>query len=95
MAVPDSLGHKIELFRETGGIFPTAQDIFHLTSWLQVLWGQGIRPRGAHPFVQAVAPSDRTEYLKNIRELMAQAASALPGHGEFIARHSAAPAPAR
>jgi tryptophan halogenase len=41
-----------------------------------------------------VAPSDRTEYLKNIRDLMAQAAAALPRHEEFIARHCRAPAPA-
>lgn len=92
MPVPDSLTHKIELFRETGGIFPSQHDIFHLTSWLQVLWGQGVRPRGAHPFVQAVAPQDRTEYMKDIRDLMAQAANALPRHEEFIARHCQAPA---
>ena len=94
MSVPDSLTHKIELFRETGGIFPTMYDLFHLTSWLQVMWGQGVRPRGAHPFVQTVAPHDRVEYLKNIRDLIAQAASELPRHDEFIARHCRAPAPA-
>ncbi|MEP6886098.1 MAG: tryptophan halogenase family protein [Gammaproteobacteria bacterium] len=91
MSVPDSLTHKIEVFRETGGIFPTIQDLFHLTSWLQVMWGQGVRPRAAHPFVQAVAPLDRAEYLKNIRELLAHAAGTLPRHEEFIARHCAAP----
>ena len=94
MPIPDSLTHKIELFRETGGIFPTTHDLFHLSSWLQVMWGQGIRPRAAHPFVQAVAPDDRAEYLKNIRDLMAHAVSALPPHGEFIARHCQAAAPA-
>jgi tryptophan halogenase len=91
-SLPDSLTHKIELFRETGGIFPTTHDLFHLTSWLQVMWGQGVRPRGAHPFVQTVAPHDRAEYMKNIRELMAQAANALPRHEEYIARHCQAPA---
>src|SRR5207244_9574958 len=56
--------------------------------------GQGVRPRGAHPFVQTVAPHHRVEYLKNIRDLIAQAASELPRHDEFIARHCRAPAPA-
>ena len=93
MSVPDSLTHKIELFRETGGIFPSPHDIFHLTSWLQVMWGQGVSPRGAHPFVQAVASHDRADYMKNIRDLMAQAANALPRHEEFIDRHCRAPAP--
>jgi tryptophan 7-halogenase len=87
MSIPESLTHKIELFRETGGIFPDAHDLFHLTSWLQVMWGQGLRPRGAHPFVQAVAPHDRAQYLKNIRDLIAQAANELPRHEEFIARN--------
>jgi tryptophan 7-halogenase len=92
MSVPDSLTHKIELFRETGGIFTSPHDLFHLTSWLQVMWGQGVRPRGAHPFVQAVAPHDRADYLKNIRDLMAHAANALPRHEDFIAQHCRAPA---
>jgi tryptophan halogenase len=87
MSVPDSLTHKIELFRETAGIFPTTHDLFHLTSWLQVMWGQGVRPRNAHPFVQTVMPQDRAEYLRNIRDLVAQAAGALPRHEDFISRH--------
>ena len=96
MSVPDSLLHKMELFRETGGIFCPSQDLFQLTSWLQVMWGQGIKPRNAHPFVEAVAPHDRTEYLKNIRDLMAHAVQGLPGHEDFIARHCQAPvAPTR
>jgi tryptophan halogenase len=91
MSVPDSLAHKIELFRETGGIFCPSQDLFQLSSWLQVMWGQGIRPRAAHPFVEAVAPHDRAEYLKNIRDLLAYAVLSLPRHEDFIARHCQAP----
>jgi len=91
MSVPDSLLHKMELFRETGGIFCPSQDLFQLTSWLQVMWGQGVRPRNAHPFVEAVAPDDRSEYLRNIRDLMAHAAQGLPRHEDFIARHCQAP----
>ena len=91
MSVPDSLSHKIELFRETAGIFCASQDLFQLTSWLQVMWGQGVRPRSAHPFVQTVAPQDRADYLKSIREIMAHAARSLPTQEEFIARHCQAP----
>jgi tryptophan halogenase len=93
MSVPDTLAHAIEHYRETGGILPRPHDPFHLTSWLQVLWGQGVRPRGTHPFVQTVAPHDRAEYLKNIRDLIAHAASELPTHDDFIARHCRASAP--
>jgi tryptophan halogenase len=90
MSIPDSLRHKIELFRETAGIFCSSEDLFQLTSWLQVLWGQGVRPRGTHPFVEAVKPDDRAGYLRDLRGLFSQAVQQLPGHAEFIARHCAA-----
>ena len=74
MSIPDSLAHKIELFRETAGIFCASDDLFQLSSWLQVMWGQGVRPRGTHPFVEAIAPQDRAGYLRDLRGLFAQAA---------------------
>ena len=90
MSIPDSLRHKIDLFRETAGIFCAPDDLFQLTSWLQVLWGQGVRPRAVHPFVESVAPQDRANYLRDLRGLLAQAARQLPGHADFIARNCAA-----
>jgi tryptophan halogenase len=90
LAIPDSLRHRIELFRETAGIFCATDDLFQLTSWLQVLWGQGVLPRTAHPFVSAVAPGDRETYLRDLRRLIGSAAHELPDHAAFIARHCAA-----
>ena len=87
MSIPDSLRHRIELFRETAGIFCATDDLFQLTSWLQVMWGQGVRPDATHPFVQAVAPADRAGYLRDLRGLYANAAAKLPSQAEFIARH--------
>jgi tryptophan halogenase len=89
MSIPDSLRHRIELFRETAGIFCASDDLFQMTSWLQVLWGQGVRPRASHPFVEAVAPADREGYLRDLRALLSQAAQQLPDHADFIARHCA------
>jgi tryptophan halogenase len=91
MAIPDSLRHRIEMFRESAGIFGAAEDLFQLHSWLQVLWGQGVRPRATHPFVAAVAPQDRAGYLRDLRALTARAAQALPDHAQFIGAHCAAP----
>jgi tryptophan halogenase len=90
MSIPDSLRHKIELFRETAGIFCSSEDLFQLTSWLQVLWGQGVRPKATHPFVEAIAPQDRAGYLRDLKRLLTHATQQLPGHAEFIARNCAA-----
>jgi tryptophan halogenase len=86
MAIPDSLRQRIELFRETAGIFCAPDDLFQLNSWLQVLWGQGVRPRTVHPFVETIAPKDRAGYLHDLRRLLAQAAQQLPDHAEFVGR---------
>jgi tryptophan halogenase len=93
MTIPDSLAHKLELFRETAGIFCASEDLFQLSSWLQVMWGQGVRPRGTHPFVEAIAPSDRAGYLRDLRQLFAHAAKELPSQADFIAKHCAATPP--
>jgi tryptophan halogenase len=87
LAIPDSLGHRIELFRESAGIFCAQDDLFQYTSWLQVLWGQGVRPRATHPFVEAVSPDDRAGYLRDLRRLIGQAAQSLPTHEHFIAQN--------
>ena len=92
MNVPDTLTHAIELFRETGIIQPQARDLFQTSNWLQVMWGQGIEPRASHPFVQTVAPSDRTGYLADLRTIVSDTASRLPSHADFIARTCLAPA---
>ncbi len=89
LALPDSLRHRIEMFRESAGIFCASDDLFQLHSWLQVLWGQGVRPRATHPFVESVAPADREGYLHDLRRLIARAAQQLPAQSEFIARHCA------
>jgi tryptophan halogenase len=94
MCIPDSLRSRIELFRETAGIFCNADDLFQIHSWLQVLWGQGVCPAATHPFVEAVSPADREGYLRDLRWLIAQAAQKLPRHEDFIARHCASVQPA-
>ncbi len=93
MSIPDSLRARMEMFRETAGIFCATEDLFQLTSWLQVLWGQGVVPKATHPFVEAVAPKDRERYLRDLRGLITQAAQQLPTQEEFIARHCAASEP--
>ena len=77
----------------TAGIFCSHEDLFQINSWLQVLWGQGVKPRAVHPFVETIRPEDRAGYLRDLRRLLAQATQQLPDHAEYIARHCAAAPP--
>lgn len=88
--IMDSLKHRIELFREAGIINEKENDIFKVTSWLQVMVGQGIMPKSAHPFVETINPIDIENYMANLKSIMDNAVENMPSHGAFIARSFAA-----
>ncbi len=87
MSVPDSLTHKIELFRKSAAIHVPPFDLFRLPSWLQVMLGQGIVPESVHPFVQSVSPQTRAQFLSEMRNTLMQELAKLPEHGNYIAAH--------
>ena len=86
MPIPDSLAHKIELFREAGHIFRAADDLFTEVGWLQVLVGQGIVPDAHHPLADAVEPHDLKDYMETFEALMRREAAQMPDHRQFVAR---------
>lgn len=92
MQIPDSLAEKIELFRSNGQIFREDDELFTATSWVAVLKGQGIEPRGVNPmasaFVQPELNYEIGEIEKSIRYMVAQ----MPTHEGFISQYCPAPA---
>ncbi|MDE0933090.1 MAG: tryptophan 7-halogenase [Novosphingopyxis baekryungensis] len=84
MSIPDSLSEKIELFRLNGQIFREEDELFAATSWVAVMMGQGIFPRGYSPMADALddpnLPNEYNEIDKSIRHLIAS----MPEHRAFI-----------
>ena len=92
MEVPDTLRETIELFRTDGRYFRNGEDFFALPSWVQVMLGQGIEPRGYHPMVDEM-PEDRlVELVEGMRGSLARAADSMPTHEEWLERYWKAPA---
>lgn len=85
--IPDTLVHKIELFRQSGIINAHHSDIFKLSSWLQVMIGQGIIPKSYHPFANTISPNDLDGYMDNLRAIMSSAVDIMPSHEAFINRN--------
>src|SRR3546814_9368293 len=52
MTLPDSLAHKIELYRESAIAPDYALGLFSRDSWLSVFEGQGIVPRAYSPLAE-------------------------------------------
>jgi tryptophan 7-halogenase len=94
MALPDSLAHKIALFEANGRIARYNQELFDAPSWLQVMWGQGIRPRGYNPLADSLTRQELDKFLSLSRRHARQVAAGMPPHEAFIAAHCAAGAPA-
>ena len=91
MAVPDTLRETIELFRLDGRYFRNAEDFFALPSWVQVMLGQRIVPRGHHPIVDRMPDDDLVAFVERERQSIADAVATMPTHQAFIDRHCKAP----
>ncbi len=90
MAVPESLSNKMELFKSNGRLYREAEELFSETSWLAVMFGQGIVPQHYHPIVDAYDQRPLLEYLNGVRDVIARSADSMPTHAEFIQKHCAA-----
>ena len=84
MPIPDTLTHRIELFRESGRIFKPQNDVFAENSWVQVMMGQGIQPEQYHPIVDMMSKDELRAFLAEIESGVRQLVSQLPSHGEFV-----------
>jgi tryptophan halogenase len=90
MNIPDSLGEYVRLFSDAGRFFRNGTELFAVTSWVQVMLGQGIMPRGYHPAVDWVSDDDLKVFVETVEKLIARCVSIMPRHEDFIARHCAA-----
>jgi len=77
------------LFRAGGRLFRFNDDLFTESSWLAVLLGQGLMPRGHDPVADAIPEKDMMRALLSLKAAVRDAANALPDHQEFIRSYCA------
>jgi tryptophan halogenase len=91
MSIPDRLKDVIALFLESGRFFREADEMFAVTSWVQVLIGQNRVPTGYHPVVDLVGDKELLELESSVRGVIENCVKVMPPHEQFIARNCAAP----
>lgn len=91
MPVPDTLSQRIALFRENGLVYQASDDLFRVDSWLQVMMGQRLKPKGYHHMGHMMTDDQLTRALDGLQASIAQAVSKLPKHQDFIDTYCAAP----
>ena len=90
MDIPQPLAETIRLFRDSGRFFRNAEEMFALTSWVEVLIGQRILPRTYHPAVDQLSDAELKLLMDGVQKVIATCVDAMPTHQQFIARHCAA-----
>jgi tryptophan halogenase len=84
MTLPDSLAHKIELFQSHGRIVRYNQELFNEISWLQVMYGQGLRPRTHHPLADQPTEQELALFIDSASRQSRREADMLPLHADYV-----------
>ena len=91
MSIPESLQRKMDLFKSQGRLFSEADELFAQGSWIQVMQGQGLRPRGYNPIVDVVEADDISVFIEGIRQAIQKCVELMPTHERFIEANCRAP----
>ena len=91
MDIPDSLTHRIEIFKENGYVWSDLANLFRAHSWTQVMFGQGLFPKHCHGATRILPTHLLKEELAKVRSQVSQNVAKLPDHNDFIQQYCPAP----
>jgi tryptophan halogenase len=91
MELPESLAHKIALFRASAAAPDYRYGLFSRDSWLAVLVGQGVLPAAWNPLAEAVPLDDLAARLADLKYRIEVNAADMTAHGDFIRSYCPAP----
>ena len=90
MSIPEPLEANLRLFRDSGRFFRDGEELFAITSWVQVMLGQHVMPGKYHPAVDQLSEKELADFVASVKTVVAACVDAMPMHAQFIARYCAA-----
>lgn len=93
MPLPDSLQHKIDIFKSFGRVALMAEESYREPSWRAMFLGLGITPNRYDPMVDKIPTDVLREKMKQQTTRNHRIAESLPSHQDFISRHLLAQKP--
>jgi len=91
MDVPQRLAERISLFEAHGRVFLEPGELFTETSWVAVMLGQGLNPRGFDLQARNLPEEQVREQLRRMAALIRRGAEVMPSHAEFLTGPRKAP----
>jgi len=90
MSIPETLRHKMAMYRAHGRVVRVDNELFSEVGWIQVLEGQNMPIDGYHPLADTQSEADIAEYLEGVRGVIAKCVEVMPSHDAYIAKMCAA-----
>jgi tryptophan 7-halogenase len=87
MPIPESLEHKLDLFKLRGRLFRYQDELFSDSNWTAVLLGQGRVPQQYDPVADTLNVQEIGQMMGRMTQVFHQAANAMPTHAQFVNRH--------
>jgi tryptophan halogenase len=87
MEIPESLAHRMAIFKENGYAWPDDFGLFRVDSWVQVMMGQGITPEKHHKGSCVIPTEGLKEQMAALRKMIANSVEQLPTHNDFIKKY--------
>ena len=84
MQIPDSLVHRMAMFRENGYAWPDDVSLFRVDSWVQVMMGQGLIPEQHHGAGRVLPVEGLKAQMLALRKMIDSSVAQLPEHGDFL-----------
>lgn len=84
MSIPDSLAHRLELFRSRGKVARHDGQLFADASWVAVMLGQGIQPQRWDPLADILPLAELQQKAERLRSKLHAAVARMPSHQQFI-----------
>jgi tryptophan 7-halogenase len=91
MEIPQTLAHRMEIFKQSGYVWPDEVALFRVDSWIQVMMGQGLEPQNYHSAGKLLNPELLRQNLSQLKSAVDLAVEKLPRHEDFIKHYCASP----
>jgi tryptophan halogenase len=92
MSIPESLRWRMDLYAASGRLMYVDTDLFREPSWIEVMEGQNLRPRGWLALAELQGLEETAGFFKGVSDTIANCVAVMPDHAEFIQRYCAAAA---
>lgn len=90
MDIPETLAHRLNIFKNNGYVWPDDVALFRVDSWVQVMMGQGLKPLGFHSAGKLSGKESLLQSLAKMAATIDEKVDKLPTHQHFINHYCAA-----